>query len=277
MMSEYSMRGVLPKWIAEDAFEMCTGEDALISIVMPAYNASKTIAAAMDSVLIQTYPHWELIVIDDGSQDGTKSIAEQYAARDARVRILTNEVNRGVSFSRKRGVESARGQWIAFLDSDDMWKENKLEKQLAAQRRTNAKLLFTASAYVNSEGVPIDWILHVPETISYRGLLKQNLISNSSVLVLKQVYQSCSVSGDDLHEDYACWLNFLKQGETAFGMDEPLLVYRLNKNSKSGNKIRSARMNWKTYRAIGLNLPETVYYMAWYTVRGIKKYRHLRA
>lgn len=256
---------------------MCTGEDTLISIVMPAYNASETIATAIDSVFAQTYPHWELIVIDDGSQDDTKRIVERYAVRDGRVRMLENRSNSGVLFARKRGVDAARGQWIAFLDSDDAWKKNKLEKQLAAQRRTNAKLLFTASAFMNSKGVPIDWVLRVPERIGYRQLLKQNLISNSSVLVLKQVYQRCSVCGDDLHEDYACWLTFLKNGETACGVDEPLLIYRFSKNSKSGNKIRSAQMNWKTYRAIGLCRLEAVYYMVWYTVRGIMKYRHLRA
>ena len=131
---------------------MCTGEDTLISIVMPAYNASETIATAIDSVFAQTYPHWELIVIDDGSQDDTKRIVERYVARDGRVRMLENRSNSGALFARKRGVDAARGQWIAFLDSDDAWKKNKLEKQLAAQRRTNAKLLFTASAFAALPG-----------------------------------------------------------------------------------------------------------------------------
>ena len=116
----------------------------------------------------------------------------------------------------------------------------------------------------------------MPEEIGYRKLLKQNLVSNSSVLVKAELYREHMTIGDNMHEDFACWLKILRLGEKAYGIDEPLLIYRLSTNSKTGNKWKSAKMNWKTYRAIGLNIPESAYYMLWYTAKGLLKYRHFR-
>ena len=121
----------------------------------------------------------------------------------------------------------------------------------------------------------MDWILHVPEKIEYRQLLKQNLISNSSVLIKKELYEKYSALGDDMHEDFACWLQVLKRGNIAYGVDEPLLTYRLSAKSKSGNKLKAAKMNWKTYRAVGLNALQAFYYMIWYTVKSLMKYKNL--
>lgn len=248
----------------------------LISVIMPAYNAEKTLAQAVDSVLAQTYQQLELIIVNDCSQDNTLKIAQTYAEQDARVRVLTNEQNAGVSKTRHRAVEAAKGDWIAFLDSDDAWAPDKIEKQVALHKAKNAKLTFTASAFMDLEGNPIDWELHVPESIAYKKLLKQNLISNSSVLVEKACYQKHEAIGDDMHEDFACWLNILKSGVTAYGIDEPLLIYRISPASKSGNKLKAAKMNWKTYRATGLNVFTAAYYMVWYTINGLKKYGKIK-
>ena len=246
----------------------------LISIIMAAYNAEKTIELAIGSVLSQSYRNWELIVINDCSTDKTASLVESIA--DPRVRLIHNEVNSGVSFTRHRGVEEAKGEWIAILDSDDAWAPEKLEKQVQRQIEKNADLLFTASSFMNADGEPIDWVLHAPEEIGYRTLLKQNLISNSSVLVRKALYQAHELQGDDMHEDFACWLRILKSGIKAYGVDEPLLIYRLSSTSKSGNKLKAAKMNWKTYRKVGLNVFEAGYYMVWYTINGLKKYKNLK-
>ena len=248
----------------------------LISVIMPAYNAEKTLERAVDSVLEQTYPYLELIIVNDCSKDHTLQIAQAYADKDVRVRVLTNEKNSGVSQTRHRAVEAAKGEWIAFLDSDDAWAPNKIEKQLALHEKQNAKLIFTGSAFMDADGNPIDWQLHVPETIQYKKLLKQNLISNSSVLVEKACYQKHEAIGDDMHEDFACWLKMLKSGITAYGIDEPLLIYRISSGSKSGNKLKAARMNWKTYRATGLNVFTAAYYMIWYTINGLRKYGKLK-
>ena len=246
----------------------------LVSIIMAAYNAEKTIAVAIRSVLAQTYENWELIVVDDCGKDDTVAVVRSFD--DPRIRLVHNPCNKGVSYTRQHGVQEAKGQWIAILDSDDAWEANKLEKQVDLQKNKNAKLIFTASRFMNAEGEPIDWILHAPEEINYRELLKQNLVSNSSVLVKKELYEKHYVMGDGMHEDFACWLNILRTGEKAYGVDEPLLIYRLSSNSKSGNKLKAAKMNWKTYRAVGLNVFSALYYMVWYAVKSLLKYRHLR-
>lgn len=246
----------------------------MVSIIMPAYNAEQTLAQAVSSVLSQTYQNFELIIIDDCSTDGTNALAHSFG--DRRIQVLTNSENSGASQTRHNGVSCARGQWLAFLDSDDAWTPDKLEKQLRLQQQRNADLVFTGSAFMDQDSCPKDWTLHVPETISYRKLLKQNLISNSSVLVRKDRYLDCECLCGGLHEDFVCWLRMLKSGALACGIDEPLLIYRLSPTSKSGNKLKAAKMNWRAYRAAGLHIPEAAYYMVFYTVNSLLKYRHLR-
>ena len=248
----------------------------LISVIMAAYNAEKTIESAIRSVLEQSYSEWELIVVNDCSTDKTSEIVTRLMDGDKRIHLINNEKNAGVSITRKNGLECSSGEWIAILDSDDLWAPDKLEKQMKLASEKNAELVYTGSAFISSDGSSINWVLHVPETISYRKLLKQNLVSNSSVLVKKRLYQDYYAVGDNMHEDFAIWLGITKSGCLAYGIDEPLLTYRLAKSSKSGNKLKAAKMNWKTYRYVGLNPVSSTYYMCWYTVKGVLKYRHLK-
>lgn len=255
---------------------MIQNDFGLISIIMAAYNAEKTIEQAINSVLSQTYTNFELLVVNDCSADRTAELVKSIAAEDSRVRLVSNVKNSGVSYTRRHGLEEAKGSWIAILDSDDAWAPEKLEKQIDLQRRTNADLLFTGSAFMDSEGQPIDWYLHAPAEVTYRQLLKQNVLSNSSALVRKELYVENYVVGDDMHEDFAIWLSILKEGKKAYGVDEPLLIYRIAKSSKSGNKVKAARMNWNTYRYVGLNPLSAFYYECWYVVKGLLKYKNLK-
>lgn len=248
----------------------------LVSVIMAAYNAEKTIAQAIESVLKQTYSNFELLVVNDCSKDNTVEIVKNIALQDRRVRLISNKKNSGVSYTRKHGLEEAKGMWIAILDSDDAWTPQKLEKQIELQQRTNADLLYTGSAFMDSNGKLIDWHLHVPVEITYRQLLKQNLLSNSSSLVRKELYSKYYAIGDEMHEDFATWLSILKTGRKAYGVDEPLLIYRITKSSKTGNKFKAAKMNWKTYRYIGLNQFTAFYYECWYMVKGVLKYINLK-
>ena len=128
------------------------GEGSLISVVVPAWRAEKTLAAALDSVLAQTWREIEVLVVDDASPDGTLALAESYAARDPRVRVIAQKENGGVSRARNRGVREARGEWIAFLDSDDLWMPEKLERQMAlAAQHPEAGLFFTGSAFISED------------------------------------------------------------------------------------------------------------------------------
>lgn len=252
-------------------------KEPLISIVMPAYNAGHTIEEAIRSVIAQTYTNWELIVIDDCSSDNTFSVAEYLAMTDRRIRLLKNARNAGVSATRNIAVTVANGAWIAFLDSDDMWASDKLHKQMALlNNKPDASLIFTGSAFVNAENRMASYHLHVPEHITYRQLLKQNLISCSSVLVKKDLMDEYPMKYDNMHEDYAVWLQILKGGHLAYGIDEPLLIYRLSGTSKSSDKKRAAGMTFRVYRFIGLNYIQALYYFCWYAVKNLKKYRSIR-
>ena len=245
-----------------------------VSVLMAAYNAEHTIAESIRSVLAQTYGKLELIVIDDASSDSTASIVRDFAQKDQRVRLLSKAHNGGVSAARKSGLSAAAGDWIAILDSDDLWTADKLEKQMTRQRETGAELLFTGSAFIDEAGKPKDWVLHVPETVNYQTLLKQNILSNSSALVKKTLFEQFFVENDKIHEDYALWLRITGSGVCAYGVDEPLLIYRLRTASKSGNKWKSAVMNWNTYRYVGLSVPLSCRCMLRYTINGLLKYRH---
>ena len=247
-----------------------------VSVIMAAYNSEKTIEYAISSIMKQSYSNWELIVINDCSTDNTPFILSSLRNLDSRIVVINNEINKGVSFSRFEGVKVSRGEWIAILDSDDAWANDKLEKQVEFAIANDADLVYSGSAFMNNCGNSIDWVMHVPEKITYKQLLKQNLISNSSVLVRKAKYIQYYVFGDDLHEDFATWLEMTRAGIIAYGIDEPLLVYRLSKSSKSGNKLKAAKMNWKTYRYIGLNVISASYYMAWYMLKGIFKYHNIK-
>lgn len=247
----------------------------MVSIIMAAYNSEKTIGDAIESVIKQSHKYWELIVVIDGSFDRTNDIVEGYVKADDRIRVVVNEMNQGVSKCRYKGAQEAKADWIAILDSDDMWTPKKLEYQLVYQKKYDADIVYTASSFIDANGNAKSWIMEVPRSISYRKLLSQNIISNSSALVKKDLYIDNYVFGDDMHEDYALWLNILKKGYKAVGINKPLLIYRLSDNSKSSNKLKAAKMNYKTLRNVGINIGKTSFYMVRYGINGIKKYRKI--
>lgn len=245
-----------------------------ISVIMPAYNAEKYISEAINSVIGQSYPNWELIIIDDSSKDSTLDIIKELLKKDERIILLQNKDNKGVSYSRNLGIKKAKYNWIAFLDSDDIWTEDKLYKQVEALNdNTQMDLIYTGSAFINRMGDYSSYILSVPMRITYYELLKQNLISCSSVLIKKELLEKYEMKYDDMHEDFAVWLQILKAGYKAMGVNEPLLIYRLSDNSKSSDKRKAAMMTYKVYRYLKLSYISSVYYLGWYSVKNIKKYR----
>ena len=202
-----------------------------VSIVMPAYNAEKTIGKSIESVLRQTYPFFELIVVNDCSSDGTVDLVNQYISQDNRVRLWCNDINSGVSVSRNRGVSDARYDWIAFLDSDDCWTENKLELQIEQLvKHPECVLFFTGTAYMDEDGYLFDYVLRVPHSVTYRDILKQNVVSCSSVLVKRSALIEYPMPNNRmLHEDLATWIGILKKYQVAVGIDKPLLTYRISR------------------------------------------------
>jgi len=281
-----------------------------VSIVMPAYNSAVTISESICSVLAQTYPYWELIVIDDASKDDT--IKKVTAFQDDRIRILKQPTNQGVAAARNLGVQEARYDWIAFLDSDDLWTKDKLEKQiqqmitlernLSLQQPSDIlsnaysndssfhktpcggnmqrpSLYYTGSAFIDAAGHPLSYILHVPSQMTAKEILKQNLVSCSSVLVRRDIMLRHPMPIDrrkPLHEDFATWIGILRAEGLAAGLDEPLLIYRLQKKSKSSNKGKAAMMHWNAMRVNQIPLLTALISMIFYMERGVRKYAKIR-
>ncbi len=245
-----------------------------ISVVIPCYNAEKTLGRTVDSVLAQSYQNIEIILVDDVSKDSTLKVAREYEARDSRIRVIAKPENGGVARARNDGVKAASYDWIAFVDSDDYWTADKLEKQIAAvEADPAAGLVFTGSAFISDEGKMFDYTLSVPERITYNELLSQNLISCSSVLVKKELMTNNPMPTDkDIHEDFATWLAVLKECGYAVGINEPLLIYQISSKSKSGNKLYAVKMQWRTYRCAGVGFFKAAKHFVIYAYRSIKKY-----
>ena len=248
-----------------------------ISIITPAYNCEKYLEEAVDSVLSQTMTDWEMLIIDDCSVDNTYSCMQKLAQRDSRIRIFRNMQNAGAAATRNYGIRQARGRWIAFLDSDDLWRTDKLQKQMELlDKYPEASFLFTGSAFIEDDGMTIAHTLHVPEKVSRRKLLSQNVISCSSVLIKRELMLKHPMPEEDgIHEDFATWLSVLTEVPLAYSVDEPLLIYRRALASKSGEKGKSARMNWQTYIHAGIPLRKRIFCMAGYTFHGLYKYQQL--
>lgn len=253
----------------------------LITVIMPAYNAQHYIGMAIDSVMKQTTNALiELIIIDDGSTDNTEKIVEQYRADSGRsgasnreLRYLRNKGNQGVAKSRNLGISEARGEYIAFLDSDDWWELDKLEKQIRILRQNpDLVLCATGRELMNQDGTSRGKIVGVPEKISYQDLLHTNYIPCSSVVMKTQVAREFGMCHDELHEDYILWLRVTKKYGDVFGLNEPLLKCRMSQGGKSRNKLKSARMHYLTCRFVGISRAKAMFLMVSYIYHGLMKY-----
>ena len=156
-----------------------------------------------------------------------------------------------------------------------MWEPSKLEKQLEVAKKKAAEFLFTVSSYINEEGEPFNGIFEVSEKLSYKKLRNQNVISCSSVLVKKKYFENIKMEKDEIHEDYAVWLRILKLGVVAYGVNKPLLIYRLSRNSKSGNKMKTVKMTYKVFRFVGINPIGLAYFMVRHVLGSVGKYRRI--
>ena len=241
------------------------------SVVIPVYNGEKYITEAIRSALAQTFVDIEVIVVDDGSSDSSRAIINEIAQKDSRVVPLFMPKNGGVCEARNAGVARARGEWVAFLDADDCWLPQKLERQFAALRETSATLCCTGAWFVSSDGAK-EKCIGVPTQIEAKSILRGNSIITSSVVAKTEVLRCFPMERPDLHEDLICWYNLLGQYGDAVGVNEPLLRYRLTPDSKSRDKVRAAWVTYKTYRYIGVKTVKAVWLFCGYALHGIRRY-----
>ena len=244
----------------------------LVSVIIPAYQCSETLESSVLSALSGTVSEIEAIVVNDSPDDSLDEILNGIAEKDARLKVIRLLENVGVAEARNRGVAAAGAEWIAFLDSDDLWEPDKLEKELSAAERTGAALVYTAAACIDETGAFTGKVFRVPETVTADGLLFANHIVTSTVLVRRDEYRKHPMERSDLHEDLISWYGMLKDGVPAVGIDEPLVRYRISGGSKSGNKLRSAWMTWRSYRYLGVGFFRRVVRFLGYCVHGVKRY-----
>ena len=248
-------------------------EKKLISIVMPAYNAAKFIRSAIASVQAQSYSNWELLVIDDGSKDETIEIVKELAKDDARIRLLQNEKNMGVAKTRNRGIELARGEYIALLDSDDLWYAEKLAKQLALAGLTGAEIVYCSYAMIGENDEEKHAPFIVPEKTNYKKMLVSSVISCSTVLMRAEMAKKYHFDETYYHEDYVLWMQMMKDGRSAYGCTDVLGAYRIRESSRSSDKLSSAKKRWVIYRkCLNMSFISSAYYLFRYAVRAMRKY-----
>ncbi len=246
-----------------------------VSVIIPAYNCAKYISLAIDSALNQKFinqePEMEILVINDCSPDYLDLVMEQYKD-NSKVSYIKNEKNMGAAKTRNKGVSLAKGEYVAFLDGDDYWTEDKLEKQLEMIQKSQTVLCSTARELMTPDGVCTGKIIPVKPVITYRELLKHNSINCSSVLIKTDVAKEFPMHHEDSHEDYIMWLEVLGKYGKASAINEPLLKYRLSNKGKSGSKLKSAKMTFQVYRYVGFSLPKSILCFVSYAIHGVCKY-----
>jgi teichuronic acid biosynthesis glycosyltransferase TuaG len=243
----------------------------LVSVITAAYNAEGFIAETIASVQAQSLSDWEMLIADDASSDRTAEIVSTIAAQDPRVRLIRLEQNGGVARARNAALEQARGRYIAFLDSDDLWLPEKLERQIAFMREHDAAVSYTAFRRINEDGSSPGRLVQVPTRLTYRQLLKNTAIATLTGMVDTAKTGPIRMT-EARRDDFILWLSILKRGFTAYGLQEDLARYRVVTGSLSSRPKRSAAWTWSVYRRVEkLNLLHALWCMAHYGARAVLK------
>lgn len=242
-----------------------------VSVVMPVYNGEAFIAESIRSVIQQSYQNWELIVVDDASVDTSVDRVKALCSDDERIRLIQLERNSGAAFARNKAIERARGQYIAFLDSDDLWLPHKLERQLAFMQAVSAAFSYSAYEKVDVNGMTWGQV-SVPRKVEYSDLLKTCSIGCLTAMYDTKYFGKVHMPNIRKRQDLGLWLGLLKKTKYAYGLNETLAKYRLRPDSISSNKLSAAKYQWLLYRDVErLNLLKSIYYFSHYAVQGLLK------
>lgn len=244
-----------------------------VTVVMPCYNAEPFIAESIESVIRQSFHDWEMIIVDDGSKDNSLDIIKQYAAKDDRIRYIASEKPSGSPAEpRNIGIRAARGRYIAFLDSDDIWTEDKLADQIALFSNGDYVVVNCHYESITEDGKRSNRIHKEPMSVDYKKLLRYNGIGCSEAVfdtqkVGKPIFKNIG------HEDYLFWLDVMKLGGVSANTGKVQLLYRERSGSTSANKLRAMGWTWKIYRKeIGLPLYKACFYFFSYLLKGIERH-----
>ncbi|WP_020006384.1 glycosyltransferase family 2 protein [Salinicoccus albus] len=250
---------------------MTTVQSTLISVITPAFNAEDFIKETIQSVIDQTYDNWEMVIVDDRSQDGTVGYIKEMQAKDSRIKLIELEENSGSAVARNTAMDCAEGRYIAFLDSDDRWLPEKLEKQLQFMTEKDIAFSFTKYVRVLKDGSWTGYFSKTPDTVNYDDLMKRCVIGCLTVMLDRDKLGEVQMANIRTRQDYALWLKLARQGHLAYGLPEVLATYRVVGDSISSNKRKAARQNWYVFRNIEKqSLPASIWYFSHYAVIAIK-------
>lgn len=245
-----------------------------VSIITPAYNAENFLCETIMSVQAQTYKDWELIIVDDCSTDYTNLLAKDYAKEDGRIKVIRAPQNGGVAKARNIGLENATGEYIAFVDSDDLWKPDKLEKQLAFMQEKGCVLSYTDFQKLNSSDGSLGKVMRCPKQMRADDILKNTAIGCLTVMVDKKQAGEFRMPLLNHTEDNCTWYHILKNsGQTAYNVGEVLSLYRDGNASMTKNKGKSAKQQWQTYRRFfKFSRIKSAYYFACYAINAVLRH-----
>ncbi|HDF7650364.1 TPA: glycosyltransferase family 2 protein [Vibrio parahaemolyticus] len=252
---------------------MQNNED-VVSIIMPTYNSEQTVVESIQSVLSQTYKNWELIIVDDRSTDNTWQVIQTYADKYDNIRVYQNKENLGAGASRNFAIKKARGRFIAFLDSDDLWTEDKLAEQIPFMLKNNYPLTYTHYSRFNSEEELS--VVTAPEYTTYKKLMYSNVIGCLTAVYDTQALGKRYMPLIRKRQDMGLWLDILKDTPKAYCLPKPLAKYRMD-SGMTANKFSVLSYQWKFYRdVVGLSLPRSLFTFSVYAVKGTMKHRTKR-
>lgn len=256
--------------------EYVNANEPSISVIIPVYNGAAYIETTIRSVLQQTYSNWEMLVIDDGSVDSTRSIVRRLAEEDSRVKLIENPINMGVAKTRNRGLSLSRGAYVALLDGDDVWRPEKLEKQVELAISSGADIVYCSYGIIDGQGKKLCNDFVVPEQTDYDEMLVKSVINCSTALLSRYIVENYSFRTDYYHEDLLLWLEILRDKRLARGVVDVLADYRVLRGSRSFNKVNSAIQRWNIYRKY-MKEPffKSVKLIARYATLALKKYKKI--
>ena len=235
----------------------------LVSIITPLYNSEAFVEDTLNSVINQTYSNWELLLIDDGSQDKTIKIVEGYIKKYPNINLIKNETNLGAAISRNKGIEAAKGDYIAFLDADDLWKPTKLEEQVSFMIVENCDVCFSSYEQINEAGEPLNRLVKALPVLNYKTLLKTNYVGNLTGIYNAKKLGKITSPNLRKRQDWLLWLAAIKKsGKPAKSVQESLAYYRVRDNSMSSNKFELLKHNYNVYRkGLGFSVVKSMYRM----------------
>lgn len=223
-------------------------QSALVSIITPSYNSEKFIAETITSVINQTYPHWELIIVDDCSKDKTTDIVRSFMEEDARIHLHQLSKNAGAGVARNTALQHAQGRYIAFLDSDDCWKPEKLEKQLHFMEAEQQPFTFSFYECMDEASVSLKQYIQAPNPLQYTQLFFCNFVGNLTGIYDTHFFGKIAISSLRKRQDWMVWLTIMKKLKQAKPVPESLAFYRIRKDSISSSKIKLLQHNYAVYR-----------------------------